>query len=133
MIEDQRCVATVYHSSGNAKSVKQGYNVRDLFGVSEEFYSQDNYAALTNANPNNQVYFEIWIRQVSGNANDCTILVEMDYIVEFFERSEVDPSLLKRAYEMVRDEENKLKTCAHTTTPSHTAVKTLPPAKPWQK
>lgn len=108
ILEDQRAQGCGYNPTGPAEHLSFSYDIRALFGVSKEFYAQANYAALTSANPYDQVFLEIQARS-AGTGSTYFVLMQLEYIVEFFERLEVAPSLLSKAMTFIKEEEERAK------------------------
>lgn len=107
ILEDQRASGTLYNPTGPPRKLSFEWDIRTLFGVSKGFYDQSTYAALTSANPFDQVFLEMQARS-AGTGTTYYCLVRFDYFVEFYERNEVAPSLMNQAMRFIREKEGVL-------------------------
>lgn len=92
--EDPRALTGMANSGGPEKNFNQTFDMRALFGVSKELFGQDEYGAAFSTNPASTYYYEIVAFNMLGmSTGHVYATIELEYIVELYERNDLAPSL----------------------------------------
>lgn len=88
---------------------KASYSIAELFGVTKEQYGSDNYAATFGADPADVFYVHVSIYDASGSMFTIPTIVatKLSYICEFYQRVELEPSLMKVAKQIQKEMKEK--------------------------
>ncbi len=87
--------STIFSTNGGWKPTLDGeITMEKMFGLTRSEMSEENYTALTSANPVNMAYLHVRAATLSGGlSGTCYFKLEIIYDVEFYGRVELELSL----------------------------------------
>lgn len=113
--EDARAQCKGYNPNGPPQSLEGEYDIRSLFGVTKDLYGQEPFSATVTTNPSKEFYLGIYVENMNGLGGTFQLIVELEYIVEFYQRFELEPSLLSEL--MLKERKNRSEQETHEPPP----------------